>query len=126
MFSKEHKFKVQIYYEDTDHSGAVYHANFFKYFERAREHAIGVERLLNIMKNDRVGFAVYEAQISYFKPVLFGETLTIVSKVKKSGEHKLIWEQNAFQENSEKPAVKSTIVLVCINEEKKLAKLPKI
>ena len=27
---------VQIYYEDTDHSVAVYHANYLRYFERAR------------------------------------------------------------------------------------------
>ena len=28
---------VTIYYEDTDLSGMVYHANYIKYFERARE-----------------------------------------------------------------------------------------
>ena len=33
-----HEHRVQIYYEDTDHSGVVYHANYLKYFERAREH----------------------------------------------------------------------------------------
>ena len=32
-----YQFEVQVYYEDTDHSGVVYHANYLKYFERARE-----------------------------------------------------------------------------------------
>ena len=32
-----HRFSVQVYYEDTDHSGVVYHANYLKFFERARE-----------------------------------------------------------------------------------------
>ena len=27
-----HVHPVQIYYEDTDHSGVVYHANYLKYF----------------------------------------------------------------------------------------------
>ena len=38
-----HRHEIQIYYEDTDHSGVVYHANYLKYFERAREHMLGVE-----------------------------------------------------------------------------------
>ncbi|MCJ8271229.1 MAG: thioesterase, partial [Psychrosphaera sp.] len=38
--SKIHHHPVQIYYEDTDHSGVVYHPNFLKYYERAREHVI--------------------------------------------------------------------------------------
>ena len=27
---------VTVYYEDTDAQGVVYHANYLKYFERAR------------------------------------------------------------------------------------------
>ena len=30
------KFPIKIYYEDTDASGIVYHANYLKFFERAR------------------------------------------------------------------------------------------
>ncbi|HBF45795.1 MAG TPA: thioesterase, partial [Shewanella frigidimarina] len=41
QYSPVHSFSVQIYYEDTDFSGVVYHPNFLKYFERAREHVIG-------------------------------------------------------------------------------------
>ena len=28
-----HRFPVQVYYEDTDHSGVVYYANYLKWFE---------------------------------------------------------------------------------------------
>ena len=31
-----HLFPVRVYYEDTDLSGIVYHANYLKWFERAR------------------------------------------------------------------------------------------
>ena len=40
-----HLFPVRVYYEDTDFSGAVYHANFLKYCERARSECL---RLLGI------------------------------------------------------------------------------
>ena len=29
-------FNVEIYYEDTEYYGAVYHENYFKFIERAR------------------------------------------------------------------------------------------
>ena len=45
---------VQIYYEDTDHSGLVYHANYLKYFERAREHLLGVDELVRLLKEDGI------------------------------------------------------------------------
>ncbi|MBT6176177.1 MAG: thioesterase, partial [Deltaproteobacteria bacterium] len=43
-----HAHPVQIYYEDTDLSGVVYHANYLKYFERAREHLIGPTELARL------------------------------------------------------------------------------
>ncbi len=32
----DHKFKIRVYYEDTDMAGIVYYANYLKYIERAR------------------------------------------------------------------------------------------
>ena len=51
-----HIHRVQIYYEDTDHSGAVYHANYLKYFERAREHLLGTDELVRLWDVDGIGF----------------------------------------------------------------------
>ena len=31
-----HTFPIRVYYEDTDFSGIVYHANFLRFIERAR------------------------------------------------------------------------------------------
>lgn len=33
---REHLLPVRIYYEDTDFTGMVYHANYLRYFERGR------------------------------------------------------------------------------------------
>ena len=32
----EHLLPVRVYYEDTDFTGVVYHANYLRYFERGR------------------------------------------------------------------------------------------
>ena len=49
---REHQLPVRIYYEDTDFTGMVYHANYLRYFERGRSdymRLIGVDHtsLLN-------------------------------------------------------------------------------
>jgi hypothetical protein len=33
---REHLLPVRVYYEDTDFTGIVYHANYLRYFERGR------------------------------------------------------------------------------------------
>ena len=33
---REHRLPVRVYYEDTDFTGVVYHANYARYFERGR------------------------------------------------------------------------------------------
>ena len=36
LVGREHQLPVRIYYEDTDFTGVVYHANYARYFERGR------------------------------------------------------------------------------------------
>ena len=65
MSNKTYHHPVQIYYEDTDHSGVVYHPNFLKYFERAREHVIDSQVLNRLWNEQGIGFAVYKANMIF-------------------------------------------------------------
>lgn len=47
-----HRFPVRVYFEDTDLSGIVYHANYLRFMERARSDLL---RLLGI--DQRAAFA---------------------------------------------------------------------
>ena len=78
MLTASHK--VQIYYEDTDHSGLVYHANYLKYFERAREHLLGVGELVKLGEAG-LGFVVYRCELSFKQDVYRGETLLVAGVV---------------------------------------------
>ncbi len=40
-----HHFAVRVYYEDTDLSGIVYHANYLRWFERARSDMLRVLKI---------------------------------------------------------------------------------
>lgn len=74
-----HHFALRIYYEDTDLSGLVYHANYLKYCERARSSLL---RLLGIDQRaaSEAGeghYAVAEANIRYLRPAFLDDSLTV-------------------------------------------------
>jgi len=119
-------FKVQVYYEDTDHSGVVYHANYLKYFERARESVIGPKALVAFWKERGLGFAVYKAGLSFLDGAEFGDTLDIVSTVRKDSDYRLVWHQEAWRPGAAKAAVKAEIHLVCVDREKNLRPIPDV
>lgn len=74
-----HHFPLRIYYEDTDLSGLVYHANYLKYCERARSSLL---RLLGIDQRaaSEAGeghYAVAEANLRYLRPAFLDDSLHV-------------------------------------------------
>ena len=119
-------YTVQIFYEDTDFSGTVFHANYLKYFERARSSAFGVENIIKIINDKKAGFAVYKANLTFSEPARYGDILDIRSAYRFDGEFRIIWNQEAWKQDGTKPAVTGEIHLVCLDENGRLQKFPKI
>lgn len=126
MTPQTYRFTIQVYYEDTDHSGVVYHANYLKYFERAREDVIGPAALVRLWKEKGLGFAVYKAALDFLDGAEFGDTLEIVSTVRKDSDYRLVWHQEAWRPGTSRAAVKAEIHLVCVDREKRLQPLPDV
>lgn len=126
MNQRTYHFPVQVYYEDTDHSGVVYHANYLKYFERAREAVIGPAALVALWNHEGLGFAVYKAGVDFLDGAAFGDTLDIVSTVRKDSDYRLVWHQEAWRPAAAKAAVKAEIHLVCVDRTKRLRPLPDV
>jgi tol-pal system-associated acyl-CoA thioesterase len=126
MPAQTYHHPVQVYYEDTDHSGVVYHANYLKYFERAREGVIGPAALVALWKEKGLGFAVYKADVQFLDGAEFGDTLDIVSTVRKDSDYRLIWQQEAWRPGATKAAVKAEIHLVCVDRDKNLKPIPDV
>jgi acyl-CoA thioester hydrolase len=122
MTEKTKHYQVRVFYEDTDHSGVVYHANYLKYFERAREDYLGFQKLIDMGK-DGIGFAVYKAELSYNEGAEFGDVLDIRSTARLDGDYRAVFHHEAWRENSNKAAVTADIQLVCLNKNKKLLKI---
>ena len=119
-----HHFAVQIFYEDTDHSGVVYHANYLKYFERAREAVIGADALVRLWREEGKGFAVYKARLDFMDGAVFGERLDIRSTWRRESDFRLVWHQEAWRPGAAKPAVRAEIDLVCLDRERRPCPIP--
>jgi len=113
---------VQIYYEDTDHSGRVYHANFLRYFERAREHLIGVAELVRMQKEDGVGFVVYKVEVTYKAGAEFGDTIEIRTTSRVPNDYRVIFQQDAYRDG--RLLAQGFVHLVCVNTKNELVPLP--
>jgi acyl-CoA thioester hydrolase len=77
---KIHILPIRVYYEDTDFSGAVYHANYLKFCERARSDCL---RLLGIHHSEMRGtasFMVRRMVCDFLKPALIDNLLEVETR----------------------------------------------
>ena len=81
-----HILPVRVYYEDTDLSGIVYHANYLRYMERGRTNylrLIGADHraLFEATEKEAPGFAfvVRSMAIDWRKPARMDDVLDIVT-----------------------------------------------
>ena len=121
----DHKYKVRIYYEDTDAGGVVFYANYFKFTERARTELI-YEKLnlkhLELKEKFDVIFVVKSLSSKYIAPAKFEDDLTIVSNIVEKSPVRLVLKQNI--EKGNKLIFTSTIELAVVSSKGKITKLP--
>jgi acyl-CoA thioester hydrolase len=116
------RHSVQIYYEDTDHSGLVYHPNYLKYFERAREHLLGVPELVRLLRDEGVGFVVYKCEMTFKKGAVFGDTIEVRTTVQRESDYRLVFAQDVYR--GEELLVLGRVEMVAVGSDEKLVKLP--
>ncbi|EXS69707.1 YbgC/FadM family acyl-CoA thioesterase [Sphingobium sp. Ant17] len=78
-----HHFPLRIYFEDTDLSGLVYHANYLRYMERARSDMLRLAQIDQRAAHEAgTGvYAVTDLQIRYRRPARLDDDLMVVSRV---------------------------------------------
>src|SRR6202140_1615695 len=81
-----HVMGVRVYYEDTDFTGIVYHANYLRFMERARtnylrllgaDHRAVFEEALE--EAPGFAFVVRSMQIEFLKPARMDDVLDVVT-----------------------------------------------
>ena len=118
--------QVRVYYEDTDHGGVVYYANYLKFMERARSEFLrcaGLE-LDAIEAEHGVMFAVTEANIRYHTPARFNDLLTVVSSLVELRGVRIAFRQEIFRQSDNTLLCSGDIRLACINRDGKVGRIP--
>ena len=80
---RTHHFALRAYFEDTDVSGVVYHANYLKYMERARSdmlRAAGIDQRAAIESGEGV-YVVADLEIKYRASAKLDDDLVVRSEV---------------------------------------------
>lgn len=79
---RAHFLPIRIYYEDTDFSGVVYHANYLRYFERGRSDFLrlaGVSHTELLAEDPPTAFAINRIGLEFVKAARIDDALLVRS-----------------------------------------------
>lgn len=75
-----HVLPVRVYYEDTDLSGIVYHANYLRFLERGRSEflrAAGIHHMAMLDGPDPYAWTLRRIGIEYLRPARVDDALEV-------------------------------------------------
>jgi acyl-CoA thioester hydrolase len=82
-----HLYAVRVYYEDTDLSGITYHANYLRWFERARSdllRMLGIDQRAAIETGEGA-YALSEVNLKYLSPARLDDDVVIETRCTELG-----------------------------------------
>jgi acyl-CoA thioester hydrolase len=96
----EHQLPVRVYFEDTDLSGMVYHANYLKFMERGRSDML---RVLGIDQQaahagGEGNYVVTDLAIRYRSPARLGDAMIVATRLEKRTPARLSIQQRVMRE----------------------------
>lgn len=117
--------EVRIYYEDTDAGGVVYHANYLRYFERARTEFMR-ERGLSVLELHERGsiFPVVRVEMDFRAPARHDDLLRVETEVLDVGKSSFVLGQQVVRAADGKLLVAARVTLACVGPEMKAKRLP--
>ena len=93
---KTHILPARVYYEDTDVSGIVYHANYLRMMERGRSEflrLVGIHHMVMMAGDDPVAWTIRRMEIDYAKPARLDDALEIHTRYRTLTGARLTGEQ---------------------------------
>ena len=111
-----HHLPVRVYYEDTDFTGLVYHANYVRYFERGRSDFLrlaGVGHAELLEQDEPLAFVVAELNIRYARPARIDDALVVRTRYEAIKGPRLIIRQTV--ERDGEVLCRADVTAVCIH-----------
>ncbi|MGV6846914.1 MAG: tol-pal system-associated acyl-CoA thioesterase [Marinibacterium sp.] len=112
-----HQFNVDVYYEDTDMGGIVYHANYLRFIERARSawvRSLGIDQ--NALRADGTVFVVRHMDCDFLAPAKFEDALRIETTPDEVTAARLILDQVVFRGDQRLFSARVTVVAMSTSQ----------
>lgn len=94
-----HLFPLRVYFEDTDLSGVVYHANYLRFMERARSDMLRVAGIDQRATFEAGGgaYAIAHLDIRYAAPARLDDALLVHSSVRQATPARVVIQQRVMR-----------------------------
>lgn len=113
---RDHLLPVRVYYEDTDFTGLVYHANYVRYFERGRSdflRLVGIGHAQLLDQDQPTAFVIAELGLTFHKPARIDDALVVRTRYQRIKGPRLIISQTVERETE--VLCRAEVVAVCIH-----------
>lgn len=117
MNNSAHQLQLRVYWEDTDASGVVYHANYLKWAERGRTEwlrALGGEQQRWIVEAG-IAFTVAEMTVRYRRPARLDDRVLIKTELGVQRRASLMFEQRALLADSGELLAQMSVKAGCVD-----------
>lgn len=132
-----HIYPLRVYYEDTDAGGIVYHANYLRFAERARNEMLRLAGFphATMVAETGVAFTVRRCGIDFRQPARLDDALAVVTRIVDMGAATLDIEQDIRRSaglpwggvpaiTGPQPLVSITLRLAAINAQGRAVRVP--
>lgn len=116
MSKPEFRWRLRVFYEDTDAGGVVYYANYLKFMERARTEWLRSLGFEQAKLRDELGllFAVRAVDVQYRSPARLDDVLEVTATMDKAGGASLVFVQQVRRENA--VLCEGIVKIACLDE----------
>ncbi|MDQ6968041.1 MAG: tol-pal system-associated acyl-CoA thioesterase [Mariprofundaceae bacterium] len=123
-------FPIRVYYEDTDHGGVVYYANYLKFMERGRteflrSHHIELDQ---IQAEYGVLFVVTEVNIRYKCAAHFNDMIHVETLLTQASGARIAFIQRIKKQQADGQVIMLTdasVQLACVHKDGRPCLIPK-
>ncbi|KCZ57564.1 YbgC/FadM family acyl-CoA thioesterase [Hyphomonas chukchiensis] len=112
---RQHWISVRVYYEDTDFTGMVYHANYLRFFERGRSDHLrdaGISHQSLLDRPDPAAFTLTNVNVAYKRPAKVDDLLHIRTRYLGMDGPRIRFEQACLRDGQIIAEAEITAVMI--------------
>jgi acyl-CoA thioester hydrolase len=108
-----HRLDIRIYYEDTDFSGLVYHANYLKFCERGRSDMLRLAGIHHTeLAEQGLGFVVRRMACDFRAPARIDDVVSVETRLKEARTARFVLDQQVKRQDTVLFAAEVMVALI--------------